>query len=119
MKIVEVSHSIANRFDGYIEINKNLKKYPKLLEPILQHEKDHTNQAWSYQDFKLDFFSNSNVNYLKLIKFMFRYPASFLQLSPILYSKKRGFVFDINLLIMYITMVVVFTSTIYLGMKYL
>lgn len=119
MKIIEVNHSIANRFDGYIEINKNLRKYPKLLSPIMQHELSHTDESWSIKDFKLDFFSNSKVNQWDLIKFMFKYPASFVQLSPILYSKKKGFIVDINLLIMYGTMLTVFTLTILFGVKYL
>ncbi len=119
MKIIEVDHSLANRFDGYIEINKNLKKYPKLLEPILNHELAHTDKSFTWKDFKLDFFSNSKVNQWDLLKFMFKYPSSFLQLSPILYSKKKGFIVDINLLIMYTTMFVVFILTIIFGVKYL
>lgn len=119
MKIIEVNHSIANRFDGYIEINKNLKKYPHLLKPILEHELSHTDKTWSLHDFKLDFLSNSNVNQWDLIKFMFKHPSSFLQLSPILYSKKKGFIIDINILLMYFIMLSVFVSTIYFGVKYL
>lgn len=119
MEIIEVNHSIANRFNNHIEINKNLKHYPELFEPILQHELAHTNKDWSLHDFKLDFFSNSKVNHWSLTKFMFKHPASLLQLSPILYSKKKGFIIDINLSIMFITMFVVFISTIYLGVKYL
>lgn len=119
MKVIEVSHSIANRFDEYIEINKNLKKYPHLLQPIMEHELSHTDKTWSWKDFKLDFISNSNVNPFSLMKFMFRHPASFLQFSPILFSKKKGFIFDVNLFIMYFIMLLVFVSTIYLGVKYL
>lgn len=119
MKIVEVDHSLANRFDGYIEINKNLRKYPKLLKPILTHELEHTDDAFTWKDFKLDFFSDSKVNQWDLIKFMFKYPRSFKQLLPVLYSKKKGFVLDINLLIMYITMLSVFILVLILGVKYL
>ncbi len=71
MKIIEVNHSIANRFDGYIEINENLKNYPKLYKPILEHELAHTNKTFTWHDFKLDFVSNTGVNYFELIKFMF------------------------------------------------
>ncbi len=119
MKVIEVNHSLANRFNGYIEINKNLRKYPKLLEPILNHELQHTDKAFTWKDFKLDFFSNSKVNQWDLLKFMFKYPSSFFQLLPILYSKKKGFIVDINLLIMYITMLGVFILTILFGVKYL
>ena len=119
MKIVEVNHSIANRFSNYIEINKNLKKYHKLLKPILKHELSHTDEAWSVKDFKLDFFSSSGVNQWELMKFMFKYPRSFYQLLPILYSKKKGFIVDLNLLIMYFIMVGVFSLTIFVGVKFL
>ncbi len=119
MKIIEVNHSIANRFNGYIEINENLKKYPNLYKPILKHELDHTNKLWSLHDFKLDMISNTGVNYWNLLKFMFRYPRSFLQLSPLLYSKKRGFIFDINLFIMYGVFILIFMTTIYMGVNFL
>ncbi|GAG82773.1 unnamed protein product [marine sediment metagenome] len=119
MEIIEVSHSIANRYSNHIEINKNLKKYPDLLKPILEHELSHTDKPWTFQDFKLDFVSKSKVPFLKLIKFMFRHPASFLQLSPILYSKRKGLIIDVNLLVMYLIMLLVFSITIYIGVKYL
>ncbi len=119
MEIIEVSHSVANRYPGYIEMNKNLKKYPKLYKAILEHELSHTNKSWSLKDFKLDFVSKTKVNFFTLMKFMLSHPASFLQLSPILYSKKKGLIIDINLLIMYLIMFLVVTITIYFGVKYL
>ena len=119
MDIRYVNHSIANRFNGYVEINKNLKKYPELLVPIIAHEMAHTDATWSMEDFKLDFFSNNKVNNWQLLKFMFKYPKSFLQLSPVLYTKKKGFIIDINLIIMYVVMITIFGLTIYLGVKYL
>ena len=119
MEIIYVDHSIANNFGWYIEINENLKKYPELLKPILKHELSHTEKAWSLHDFKLDFFSNNHINHWSLIKFMFKHPKSFYQLSPILYSKEKGFVIDVNVLIMYLTMFAIFTLTIYFGVKYL
>lgn len=119
MEIKYVGHSIANRFSNSIELNKNLKKYPELLKPILKHELEHSDEFFTWHDFKHDFFSNSEVDSWELIKFMFKYPKSFLQLSPIIYSKKRGLVVDINLFILYFIMLVVLGSTIYLGVRYL
>lgn len=118
MEIKEVNHSIANRFDGYIEINKNLKNYPELLKPILEHELAHTDKAFTLHDFKLDFFSNTGVNYIQLMKFMFKHPRSFLQLSPVI-IKDRHLVFDVNLFIMYSSFILIFAGTIYAGRKYL
>jgi len=119
MKIIEVDHSIANRFNGYIEINKNLKKYPELYNPILAHELAHSNEPFSIHDLKLDLVSDSEVSHIKLLKFMFKYPKSFLQLSPIIYNKKKGFSIDINLIIMYLVMFITFFVVIVLGVKYL
>ncbi len=119
IKIRYVNHSVANRFNNLIEINKHLRNYPKLLEPILEHELSHTNKAFTSYDLKLDFLSKNKLNYFYLMKFMFRHPLSFLQLSPILYSRKKGFIIDYNLLIMYFVMVLVFGLTIYFGGKYL
>ncbi len=119
MKINYVNHSIANRFNNYIEINKNLKKYPELLEPILEHELAHTDETWCVQDFKLDFFSKSEVDNLKLFKFMVKYPRSFMQFLPIIYSKKKELIVDYNLLTMYLIMAFIFITTIYFGAKFL
>lgn len=118
MEIKYVNHSVANRYPNLIELNKNLKKYPELLKPILEHELKHTDQAFSIKDLKLDFLSDDRVNQWQLIKFMFKYPASFVQFSPILIRNKK-LIIDPNLLIMYSIMLVVFITTIYLGGKYL
>ncbi len=119
MEIKYINHSIANRYPGLIEINKNLKDYPELLKPILEHELQHTDQAFSMKDLKLDFTSDDKVNQWQLLKFMFKHPASFIQLSPILYSKEKGLIVDPNLLIVYALMFGTFILTIYLGGKYL
>ena len=119
MEIIEVDHSIANRFSDHIEINKHLKDYPKLLKPILQHELSHTSKAFTWHDFKLDFLSKTGVNYIDLLKFMIKHPKSFLHLSPIIYSTKKGFIYDINLFIMYSLFFLTFAGTIYFGGKYL
>lgn len=119
MKIRYVDHSIANRFKGYIEVNRNLKRYPELLKPILEHELAHTDENWSMKDFKLDFFSNSGIDHLKLFKFMIKYPRSFIQFLPIIYNKKKELIVDYNLLTMYLIMAFIFISTIYFGAKFL
>ena len=119
MDIRYVEHSIANNYGGYIEINKHLRDHPKLLEPILKHELSHSEKSWSLHDFKLDFFSNNHINHWELFKFMLKHPKSFYQLSPILYSREKGITYDINLLIMFLSMILVFTLTIYFGVKYL
>ena len=119
MKIEYVEHSIANNYGSFIEINRHLKNYPSLLKPILKHELEHSEKAWSLHDLKLDFFSNNKINHWELLKFMLKHPKSFFQLLPVTYSKEKGFAYDINLLVMFLSMILVFSLTIYFGVKYL
>tara|TARA_R100001530_G_scaffold112862_2_gene79848 strand:+ start:9023 stop:9397 length:375 start_codon:yes stop_codon:yes gene_type:complete len=117
--IVEVDYGIANRFDDCIEINKNLRDYPNLLNPILEHEFAHTNKNISIQDFKLDFLMPQAIHYKQLFKFMIKHPKSFTQFFPLYWSKRRGIVFDFNMGVMYLIMISVFVGTIYFGGRYL
>lgn len=104
MEIIEVNHSIANRFENHIEINKYLKEYPELYGPILKHELEHTDRTFSLKDFSQDV-STKDISKLKLLSFMFKHPLSFLQFSPLYYSKKnRTFVYDINMIIIYLVL---------------
>jgi len=119
LPIVEIDRGIANNFGTYIEINKHLRKYPNLLNHILEHEFSHTNKLVSFEDFKLDFIQPSKVNSFEMFKFMIKHPKSFTQLLPFYWTRKNGFVYDFNLIVMYLIMVFVFTLTIYLGGKYL
>jgi hypothetical protein len=95
-----VDTGLGNRFSDVIEINKNLKNYPQLHDVVLKHELSHTDQAFTIKDLKLDL-GKSEVNSLDMLKFMIKYPKSFTQLLPFYYSKKHGFVYDINLMLIY------------------
>lgn len=119
MKIIEVNHGLANNFGDYIEINKNLRKYPHLLSKILKHELSHTDKVFSFYDLKIDFLSDSNVNSFDLLKFMFKHPKSFTQLLPIYWTRKKGFVVDINLSLVYLIMFTIFMIVINIGTIYL
>lgn len=99
--IYKVNHGIANRFADCIEVNKYLPDYPDLYYPIIKHELEHTDKTFSLRDFKHDLNSESKINRIQLLKFMFKHPKSFTQILPIYYTKRRKFVVDINLLIVY------------------
>ncbi len=109
MKIIEVNHGIANRFtDGTIEVNKHLRAYPKLYYPIIKHELEHTDSSgFTLKDLRHDINANQEVNQIQLMKFMFKHPKSFTQFLPIYYTKKRKFVVDINLCLIYFVMFLV------------
>lgn len=119
LPIIEVSHGLANRFAGHIEINKNLRKYPNLRSSILEHEHSHTDKKVSMEDFKLDFMMPQVIHYKQLFGFMIKHPKSFTQLLPLYWTKSKGLVYDFNMMVMYLTMTIVFGSTIYFGGKYL
>lgn len=114
MKIEYVDYGLANNFGDTIELNKNLIRYPKLHESLLQHELSHTDKAFTLHDLKIDFISD-NVNSLRIILFMIRYPKSLTQLFPFYYSKKKGFVYDINLSLLYLLMFIIIGGSITLG----
>ena len=107
MKIEYVESGIGNNFGEVIELNVNLKKYPELHDEILKHELLHTDKGFTWYDFKHDI-TESSVDSLDILKFMIKYPKSFTQLLPIYFSKKHGFVYDINLIIIYCSFFVLF-----------
>ena len=113
MKVTFVNHGLANRFENCIEINKHLKKYPQLLKTILEHEYSHTDKSISKQDFKLDMMMPQALHYKQLFKFMIKHPKSFTQLLPFYYTRKRGFVYDVNMILMYMIWGGVLFLTIY------
>lgn len=110
-----VDYSLANNFGDTIELNKNLLKYPDLHNSILEHELGHTNvPGFTITDFNHDL-KPQKVNQLHLLKFMVLHPKSFVQLLPIYHTKKRGWVYDINLSIIYLILIFLIVSGIVIG----
>lgn len=100
--ILKVNHGVANRFSDCIEVNKHLIDYPDLYRPIIKHELEHTDNFWTFKDFFHDINAESKINRIQLLKFMFKHPKSFTQIMPIYYCKRRKFVVDLNLSIVYL-----------------
>lgn len=89
--IKEVNYGIGallfNKKVRYIQINKNLKKYPKLYEYIITHELEHAEQK-GLIDFKTDLKDTFNYRLAwQLIKFMFRHPRALSIFCPILVTR--------------------------------
>lgn len=116
MRINYVDWGMANRFSDFIEINKNLKKYPHLLEPILEHELQHTDSIISKKDLKIDFLERQPF-LLDRIKFMIKYPKSLIQFLPIYYTRKHGFIYDVNMILMYSFFIFIISISIIIGLK--
>ena len=90
-KLKWVDYGIAGVVNNqYIEVNRNLKSYPKLLKEILKHEKEHL-KSKKLIDFWLDL--NCLVgfkNRRELINFLYHNPKVILhQLIPFDVKKKR------------------------------
>jgi len=100
-KIILTDWGIANNYGDFIEINRNLLKYPSLVNPIMKHELLHSDKTFSIYDLKHDLF-NDGIDNLELIKFMIKHPKTLTQLLPICWTKKKGFVIDINLSLIYL-----------------
>ena len=95
MKIRYVDWGLANWYEDRIELNKNLKKYPKLHNYILLHEKGHKNGS----DLIHDLSPNPKM-FFPIILFCLKYPKTLIDLSPI--WKKNGILYyDLNKLKLY------------------
>ena len=105
MEIRYVDYGVANNFGDYIEINKNLKQYPKLHYPILQHELRHSKGGFM-NDVNNDFFKKVGYNTWDYLKFMITHPKSWTQWLPFYYTRSKGFVYDINLSIFMVFLMV-------------
>lgn len=115
MEIREVPWGIANNFGEYIEINENLKFYPKLHDAVLAHELAHSNaNGFTKEDFLLDL-APTNISYMALMKFMVKHPKSFLQFAPF-YKQGKTFFYDINMCIAWGVMAGVISLVVYLAL---
>lgn len=103
-----VDWGVANNFNDYIEIHKELPNYPDLYEPILNHEKKHSRKPFSLYDLVHDFKRTKGVNRFKLWKFMIKRPKTWVQILPFYYRKDKGFVYDINLALLELTSIMLF-----------
>lgn len=113
MEIRYVKHGIANNFGEYIELNENLKKYPKLHDALLKHELSHTNKpGFTKEDFMLDM-NSGEVSYKQLLKFMINHPSSLSQVMPF-YISNKTFIYDINMSIVWGVMIGAILLTVYL-----
>ncbi len=94
MKIKEINHSIAyfneTNTEKYIEINKKLKKYPKLYAKVMLHESEHASTEGFWPNILIDIKDMFDIHkQLMLFAFMLRHPSSIRSLIPIFFENKR------------------------------
>jgi hypothetical protein len=95
-QIKEIDYGIAycvnDNGKRWIEINKNLKKYPYIYQSTLQHEMQHFRSKHKQIDFWLDFkdyFALDFKNGGEWFKFMWENPKSLLASSPLLKDGRK------------------------------
>lgn len=116
MKIEYTRFGLANNFGDVIEMNEHLKEYPDLHKAILEHELGHTkNPKFNSTDFSHDMMP-TKVSQLRLLRFMISHPKSLTQFLPIYYSRKWGFVYDMNLIIIYLFIILLLTVGLIIGL---
>ncbi len=103
--IRECEWGVANHFGDFIEIHKDLKKYPKLRIQILRHELQHTDKIFSLYDLKHDL--KAKVDKKALYHFMIRRPKTWIQFLPLYYQKNKGWVWDLNLILGYVLFIII------------
>jgi len=70
-----------------IQLNKNLKKYPKLRKQVLAHEFLHWNSRGWFDDFKIDFYDLFNFKKgREQLSFCIKHPKSLLANSPVFFE---------------------------------
>lgn len=88
MELKEINYGLAYTVCNgnkplYIEINKDLNKYPKLKKQILAHEMLHWKSRGWFDDFKIDFFELFNRRKQREIsKFCRKHKRAYLCNSP-------------------------------------
>jgi len=98
MEIIYTNSGLANNFGNFLELNRNLKKYPKFHAEVLEHELGHgegKNNFW--HDLK-DSFSLLSV---KVFLFSLRHPGALRDLSPFVRSTKGVYHKDKPMLYLY------------------
>ena len=118
MEVKYVDHGIGNNFGDVIELNEKLKDYPKLHKAILAHELEHTKKPFSKDDLLLDLNEN-RIDKLELLYFILKNPRALSQLLPVYYTKNRGIVYDLNLILFYSILLGISALGIYLAIKFI
>lgn len=117
LKIVYRNYGIADRFeDGVVELHRGLNDFPELKKSIIKHELRHTDQkGFTKKDFLHDLSTPDQINTITMLKFMIKNPSSLVQFLPIYWVKKRGWIADLNLIIIYSVLSAVIGLVIFLG----
>ena len=107
-----IGFTVNDNNKRWIELNRNLNKFPSLKKEVLAHEMLHFNSKNKHVDFVTEFKDLTNFKHeWNLLKFSFKYPRAFLSASPFYYENRRWsinwFVFIISLAFIALTAITV------------
>lgn len=104
LKIKYINYGTGNRVGDTIYLNKDLKKYPKLHDAVLKHEKKHSGK-FKWRDFWLDF-ENEDIAKVKneWLNFLFKHPKAWANFLPVLKLGKY-WCYDISLIAIYLLII--------------
>jgi hypothetical protein len=89
-----VKSGLANFYGSYIEVNKELKKYPIALNYVVTHELGHK------RGFDLAHEFDYRKGLLPLLCFTITHPSSWIDFLPV-QRRKKIWIIDYNLMILY------------------
>ena len=116
MEVRYVKWGLANNFGTFIELNENLKDYPKLHDSILQHEFQHTDKLFTLHDLNHDLKNDGHE--VDKILFMVKHPKTWIQFLPLYWTKSKGFVYDINLSIFWFFILGIISTGVFIGFAF-
>jgi len=118
MEVREIEWGLSYHYGDYVEVNRNLKKYPELYNFIMEHEHKHSNsRGFTINDLLFDIEESFRWNNLKMVFktwiFMLKYPKSLFQFIPFGLKEKK-IVVDINRIIIYGIFSLFITALVYM-----
>lgn len=100
MEVKYINFGTGNMTGDVIYLNKNLKKYPKLHDAILEHEKKHSGK-FKLKDIMLDV-KNEDVKRMnkEYYSFLLKYPKALANFLPVLKIDGTWY-YDISLMLLW------------------
>lgn len=111
LKVKYSNRGLANFFGDYIEINRKLKNHKRIRDYIMHHELGHSKKFDLGHEFQIDWKIMPS-----LIKFVIKNPSTWIDFLPI-QRRNKVFIFDLNLILLYLGSIIIFSGLIFLFLK--
>lgn len=113
IKIREIDYGLAffvtSKKKSWIELNKHLKKYPKLRRKIFKHEMGHVRNHRQNKNILHDFWWDTKSLFdvkggWEIAKFSCKHPRAFMANSPVFYENKR---WSVNWFMAFVNLIII------------